>query len=339
MPSVPAVAPVVLSAEQMVQLLHWSRGGSTPYRLVIRAQIVLLASYGHSNRKIARLLRVHPLTVSRWRSRFELLGLEGISREAPRCGSPPPLPSETLRRVLEKTLRERPPGRRHWSTRSLAQEVGVSHTTVRRIWKAHGIRPGDSRVKVLAARSPYHPVRVDLAGVFANPPQRAVVLSVRPIGEGARPPAGSHPASGTLLEDHPPAGRDWMKDLTTTLALLENPTAPGARRRHLEREFLSFLRAVAERRLDGDRMVVVAESEGPSISPSLVRWLSRHPEVSARVVQGSDAFRETLTNVVRDPGTGAPCPESLPGFQSAVVRWKRESPMLPRPFAWRPDTA
>lgn len=192
---------------------------------------------------------------------------------------------------------------------------------------------------MLAAQSPYRPFRVELVGVFASPPQRAVVLSVRPIGEGPRPPTGASPVSGTPLEGPRATGGDWMKDLTTTLSLLENPAPPGARHRDVDREFLSFLRAVAERRLDGDRMVVVAESEGPSLSPSLGRWLSRHPEMSARVVQGSDAFREGVTELVRDPGTGTPSPESLPGFQSAVVRWKQESLMLPRPFAWRPDTA
>ena len=87
----PRLPRIVLRPDQYVALVRWSRGGSTPYRLVKRAQIVLLASEGRNNREIARAVGVNPITVRRWRSRFRLLGLEGIRRDAPRLGSPPPV--------------------------------------------------------------------------------------------------------------------------------------------------------------------------------------------------------------------------------------------------------
>lgn len=337
---VPGVSPLPVSPVQREQLLQWSRGGATPFRLVVRARIVLLASFGYSSRKIARLVRVSPVTVHRWRSRFELLGLEGIRREAPRSGSPPPLSRELVQRVLEISLWERPVGRRHWSTRSLAKEVGVSHSTVRRIWKMYGIRPQSSRVKILAEHSPYLPMQVDLAGVYVNPPQRAVIFSVRPVGPSPEETVGGpSPRKGPL-----PAAvdkRDWMKDLVTTLAALDRPTGPPTRHRNLDREFLTFLRAVTEHRLGKDRIVLVAESPPPSSSPQISRWLDRHPELTARLVEKSEPLAEGVSRAIgASPGVTPAAAYSLSNLarlQSAVDRWKRDSQASARPFAWKPE--
>jgi len=326
---------VLLSDDQRSQIERWSRGGSTPYRLVVRSRIVLLAANGHSNREIARLLSTNPITVARWRSRFILLGLEGIRNEAPRSGSPPPVSEEVVRAVIAKTLNDHPRGRTHWTTRSMARVVGVSHSTVRRIWKSYGIRPNRSRLSQLAVDPRFRPRKATLAGVYVNPPQRAVALSLsdgssaRPVVLHRRPgvdPGSSRPLPGT-----------WMKELVTTLNLLDRQEPVRTSKRHLEQEFLSFLRFVQNRRTANEKIVLLAEPGGPSLSPQLSRWLSRHPQVSTEFCAGPDIWKEKVVEFIRDASENRAegvAPGGLPKFLTAVDRWKKVSVDGQRPFAW-----
>lgn len=331
----PRIPPIILSEDQRAQLRKWSRGGSTPYRLVIRSRIVLLASDGHSNRDIARILFTNAITVARWRSRFLLLGLDGIRTEAPRNSSPPPVPEDVVQRVIAKTLNERPLDRPRWSTRSLGQEVGVSHSTVRRIWKSYGIRPNRSRVALLAQDSRFRLKKVDLVGVYVNPPQRAVALS---LSDDSRP--GPVPSVRRSWDDagslSPPTGT-WMKELVTTLNLLDRQDPVRTSKRHIDQEFLSFLRFVQNRRMANDRIVLLAEASGPSLSPQLSRWLSRHPQVSTEVCAGTETWKQKIIEYIRDASENrAPgvAPGGLPKLLNAVDRWKKVSVGGQRPFAW-----
>jgi transposase len=115
------------------ELLRWSRGRSTPARQVLRAGIVLLAAEGRINREIAEQLRTAKKTVSLWRTRFADRHLAGIERDAPRSGRKPAIRQATVRTILAKTTQETPAGATHWSTRTMAKALGISHATVARV--------------------------------------------------------------------------------------------------------------------------------------------------------------------------------------------------------------
>lgn len=326
---------MVLTEDQQKLLAKWSRGGSTPYRLVMRSKIVLLAAEGCSGRSIARQLHVNPITVARWRSRFLLFGVDGLRHEAPRLGSPPPVSEELVQAILHKTLFERPRRASRWSTRSLGRAVGVSHSTVRRIWKAHGVSPSRSRVATLARDTRFLPMSIDLVGVYVNPPHRAVALSLR--NDEAPRPEG--PVEGPAPPVSRPVriGKSWVVDLATTLNLLDDHEFKGSSRRLLEREWLSFLESVHERRQSKEQIQVLAESIGPAIHRPLNRWLQRHPEFSARVREGNTSLRQIVVEWLGETSTHGPAdtpPASLPGLRTAVERWVRETADEPRPFAW-----
>jgi transposase len=313
--------------EQRSQLERWSRGGATPFRLVVRSQIVLLASDGLSNRAIARQLHTNPITVARWRSRFSLLGLEGIRTEAPRSGSPPPISNELVRTILHKTAHERPKGRTRWSTRSLAREVGVSHTTVRRVWRKFGIRPNRSRVAQLVEGSTFRPQRLDVVGLFVNPPQRAIAIS---FGD----------ESSRLPQPKDPTNRPWLKDLVTTLDLMDQQRPVRTSQRYVDQEFLTFLRSVQERRSRDESIHVFAESKGGSPSPAVSRWLSRNPQVSARLQAGSEPWQQKVLEWIREVLEGRPNgspPVSLPSLRTALERWMRDGGENVPHFAWTRD--
>jgi transposase len=127
---------ITLTKEERTMLSVWLRL-RTPTRLALRANIILLAADGGTNREIAGRLQASPKTVSLWRRRFLAGRLAGIEKEAPRSKLKI---NETMSQlILHKTMKERPPNAIRWTTRSLAKELGVSPSMVQRVWKANGL--------------------------------------------------------------------------------------------------------------------------------------------------------------------------------------------------------
>jgi len=110
---------IVLTDVERTQLMKWSRGRSTPARLVQRAKIVLLAAEGTNNKDIASQLQCTRRTVSRRRNRFAEQWVAGIEKDAPRAGRKPSVRAKKEVEFIRKTTQDTPPGAAHWSTRSM----------------------------------------------------------------------------------------------------------------------------------------------------------------------------------------------------------------------------
>ena len=133
------VAPTIaLTVEQKNELTRLSRSNTSSVRLARRAKIVLLASSGHDNTQIAEELDVGRVQVRRWRERYARDGLAEIEQDLPRGGRKPTVDAHELVRLTTQTL---PDHANHWSTRTMAKVAGVGATTVRRVWRAHGLKP------------------------------------------------------------------------------------------------------------------------------------------------------------------------------------------------------
>lgn len=170
------IAPsVTLTPEQRSKLEAYARGRSVAQRLVERARIILLAAEGKQNDEIANQLDIGRHTVARWRVRFLNLGVAGLEKDAPRPGR---TPTVNAQEIIQKTTQEKPSNATHWSTRSMARAVGVSEASVRRVWQAHGLKP--HRVETFKiSRNPHFAEKLDdIVGLYINPPQHAIVLSV-----------------------------------------------------------------------------------------------------------------------------------------------------------------
>src|SRR5436309_8490904 len=136
------IAPALrLSPEQRTILESQTRGRSLPVRVAERARIVLFAASGQQDKEIAAGMAITPKKVSRWRKRFLTLGVAGLEKDAPRPGRKPKIGPRLRKRVVTLTTRHRPTNATHWSTRTMAAAVGISEASVRRIWRAHGLKP------------------------------------------------------------------------------------------------------------------------------------------------------------------------------------------------------
>ena len=175
----PRTAALVLTEEEREALRRLVRRRGAGQAAVMRAHIVLMADAdpAATNKAIATHLGVSRQSVITWRKRFLAHRLEGLV-DAPRSGAPRQVGDEAVEAVIALTLESQPKGATHWSTRTMAQRVGMSQTMVSRVWRAFGLAPHRSETFKLF-RDPAFVDKVrDVVGLYLNPPERALVLCV-----------------------------------------------------------------------------------------------------------------------------------------------------------------
>ena len=133
---------------------------------------------GKLNQQIAAELGTGMKTVCLWRNRFAKSGLAGIEKDAPRGGRPATARAEVAAEIIRKTTTEKPPAATHWSTRTLAAELGTSPAMVQRVWKANRLQPHRTKTFKLSNDPQFAEKLVDVVGLYLNPPEHALVLCV-----------------------------------------------------------------------------------------------------------------------------------------------------------------
>jgi transposase len=131
---------IVLSDAEREQLEAWARRRKSAQALAQRSRIVLAAAAGTPNMRIAAALGVGRPMVTKWRSRFAEGRLDALVDE-PRPGRPRTIADAKVQEVIVRTLETKPKDATHWSTRSMAEQVGLTQSAVHRIWKASGLQP------------------------------------------------------------------------------------------------------------------------------------------------------------------------------------------------------
>src|SRR4051794_3295590 len=169
------LADLVLTDDERQTLQTWASRPKSTLRLATRARIVLACAEGLENQQVPARLRVCSATVGTWRRRFLERRLEGLADE-PRPGAPRKITDADVERVVTRTLEAKPKSATHWSTRGLAAEVGMSQSSIGRIWRAFGLKPHRAGTFKLST-DPFFVEKVrDVVGLYMSPPERAIVL-------------------------------------------------------------------------------------------------------------------------------------------------------------------
>jgi len=162
--------------EQKAQLQAWIRAPATLQEIVLRSRICLLAHQDLGNRQIARQLKTSRPTILLWRKRFASCGVVGLEHEPPRKQRSQRFDDQLIIKIVDTTLQTTPKTLSHWSTRSLAQHLGVSHMTVARVWDSHGLQPHRIRTFKLSRDKQFVQKLTDIVGPYMNPLDKTIYL-------------------------------------------------------------------------------------------------------------------------------------------------------------------
>ena len=186
-----AAKAIWIDENQRNELTQLERAGKTPQKVALRARIILLASDGIANTEIAAQLHTTRPTVILWRNRFLQLGIPGLLRDRSRPGRIKSITPSVVQEVVNRTLHTTPRDATHWSVRTMATEMGVSRTTVHRIWKQHKLQPHRVETFKLSTDKEFVEKVRDVVGLYMNPPDHALVQCVdeksQRIGKTVRP--------------------------------------------------------------------------------------------------------------------------------------------------------
>jgi len=271
--------PIELTDEEFAQLQAWARRRTSAQALAQRSRIVLLAADGLKNVEIARELGVHRPMVTKWRNRFAELRLEGLVDE-PRPGRPRTITDEQVEEVIVRTLETTPKDATHWSTRSMAAEVGLSREAVGRIWRAFGLAPHRQQTWKLSKDPQFVDKVKDVVGLYLDPPERAVVLCV---DEKSQIQALDRTAPilpmlpGTPERATHDYKRSGTSSLYAALDITSGKVIGALHSRHRAIEFRKFLQTI-DREVPADLDVhVVLDNSSTHKTPAIQRWLAAHP--------------------------------------------------------------
>jgi transposase len=331
---------IVLSNDERKALTAWSRGRSTPARLVLRAKIVLAAAEGKTNETIAAECRTSKPTVGRWRSRFAALRIAGIEKDAFRPGRTPAITAETMACIVRKTTQEKPETATHWSTRSMAKAMGVGKDTVRRIWVAHGLKPHLTRTFKLSNDPHFVEKLTDVVGLYLDPPEHALVLcadektSIQALDRTQRGLPLHRGRCGTMTHDYK---RNGTTTLFAAIEMTEGRLIGTCMSKHRHQEWIKFLKQIdAETPAELDLHLIV-DNYATHKHPQVQSWLKRHRRFHVHFTPTSSSwlnlverwFREITDNRIRR-GTF----RSVEQLVQAIMDYIQQHNRSPRPFVW-----
>jgi transposase len=298
------IAPViVVSNEDRKTLLRWSRGRRVPSRLVLRAKIVLLAASGKLSQEIATELTTGAKTVCLWRKRFAQLGLTGIEKDAPRGGRPDQARAAIAAEIVRKTTTEKPCAATHWSTRTLAAELGTSASMVQRVWKAERLQPHRTKTFKLSNDAQFAEKLVDVVGLYLNPPDHAIVLCVDEKSQiqaldRTQKSLPIYPGRlGTMTHDYK---RNGTTTLFAALNVAEGIVIEACMSRHRHQEWIKFLKHIDAATDPEAQLHLVADNYATHKHPKVRRWLTRHPRFHMHFTPTSSSWLNLVERWFRD---------------------------------------
>jgi transposase len=338
MPSSVAVE-ITLTGEERAQLEAWARRRSTAQALAQRARIVLAAADGLKNTEIAERLAVGRPMVTKWRNRFAEQRLDGLLDE-PRPGRPRTISDEQVDEVIVRTLETTPNDATHWSTRSMAREVGLTQNAVLRIWHAFGLQPHRQDTFKLSSDPQFVEKVHDVVGLYLNPPERAVVFCVDEKSQ-IQALDRTQPILPLLPGVPERASHDYRRAGTSSLyAALDLTTGKVIGRlhaRHRAIEFKKFLQAIDREVPDRLAVHLVLDNSSTHKTPAIKRWLAAHPRFVLHFTPTSSSwlnlverwFGELTTKLLKRAAH-----RTVTALNQDIRAWIEAWNDDPRPYVW-----
>ena len=328
---------IVLTTSEREELKSLIRSGLTSVRLALRARIVLLAADGMRNKDIAMELGVDRGQATRWRERYSALRLPGIERDLPR-GAPPV--KVDVARLLALTTESKPEAATHWSTRTMAAELGVSAASVSRHWRAKGLKPHLIRGFKVSRDPKFAEKLEDVVGLYLSPPEHAIVLC---CDEKSQVQALDRTQPGLPLKK----GRaetmthDYKRNGTTTLFaalnVFDGQVIAQCQQRHRHEEWIRFLRQIDRETPKGKSLHLICDNYATHKHPNVQAWLEKHPRFHMHFTPTSASWLNMVERFFRDISVNRlrrGVFTSVPELTKAIEQYVAVHNANPKPFIW-----
>jgi len=295
--------PVTIDKSQRETLQQWVRSRSLPARQIERARIVLLAAEGKTDLEIGVNLRISNQKAARWRKRFLQFGLAGLLKDAPRPGRKPAISAKLKEELIRRTTQSKPANATHWSTRTMAAEMGVSDATVRRIWHAHGLKPHLVESFKISKDKHFAKKLEDILGLYLNPPEHAIVMCVdekSQIQALDRTQPGlplKKGRCGTMTHDYK---RNGTATLFAALNVADGTVISMCDDRHRHQEWLQFLRVIDRVTPASKELHLIADNYATHKHAKVQGWLKRHPRFHVHFTPTSSSWLNMVERFFRD---------------------------------------
>jgi transposase len=316
---------------------------NSPQKHVWRARIVLLTADGRGTAEIMDVTSKTKTVIWRWQERFREEGAAGLWRDKTRPSRIPPLDPAVAERVVAMTLAGPPPAASHWTGSAMAKAAGISVSSVQRIWRAHGLRPHLVRQFKLSNDPQFAGKLREIVGLYVNPPDHAVVLSVdekSQIQALDRTQPGlpmKRGRAGTMTHDYK---RHGVTTLFAALNVLEGKVFGRCMKRHRHQEFIRFLNAIDAKVPKKKTVHVIVDNYAAHKHPKVIEWITKHPRfvfhftpTSASWINAVEGFFANLAKKRLRRGVF----RSLHELKDAIHRFLDATNANPKPFTWTKD--
>lgn len=329
-----------LGPADRAQLVALRANRNTPRKVVWRAEIVLATADGCGTNEIMRRAETSKPTVWRWQERYLDKGVAGLRRDKTRSSRVPPLPREMRLKVIAKTVQETPPNATHWSRSAMAEAMGISPSSVGRIWAEAGLKPHLTRAFKVSNDPLFEDKVTEIVGLYLDPPDRAVVLCV---DEKSQIQALDRTQPGLPLKKGRAATKthDYKRHGTTTLFAALDVTSGRVigecMPRHRAKEFLTFLRRIDHAVRKPRDIHLVLDNYATHKTPEIRAWLEKHPRFKLHFTPTSASwlnlverfFAEITAKRIRRGSYS-----SVGDLENAIYDYLSQHNAKPKPFVW-----
>lgn len=333
-------ARLTVSEQDQRVLERLVKSRNTPQKAVLRSRIVLMSASGTSTSEILRDLHTTAPTITRWRTRYATAGVPGLLKDQTRPGRRRRIDEAQVRAVIDRTLQETPSHATHWSTRTLGARMGLSPATIQRIWKAHGLKPHQVRTFKLSRDPRFVDKLHDVVGLYLNPPEHALVLSVDEKSQiqaldRTQPSLPMKPGrAGTVTHDYK---RNGTTTLFAALNILDGKVIGQCLSRHRHQEFLRFLRLIhrqTPRELD---LHLIVDNYATHSHPEVKAWLEQHPRFHLHFTPTSASWLNLVERwfaKITQQRIRRGVFKSVPDLIKAITDYLEANNANPKPFTW-----
>jgi len=336
---------IELDAQAERQLRILSKRRRIEARVQQRAGLILLAAKGWQNKDIAAEVKLDRRQVALWRRRFLDGGIEALRRDASRSGRTPSVTPEIESRIVNTTLHEKPAAATHWSTRTLAAHLGLSATTIGRVWRRNGLKPHLQDTFKLSRDPRFVDKVVDVVGLYLNPPEHALVLScdeksqIQALNRTQPGLPMKRGRAGTMTHDYQ---RNGTTTLFAALNTLDGTVISMCQARHRHEEWLKFLRLIDRKTPKHLQLHLIVDNYATHKHPDVQRWLAKHPRFVMHFTPTSASWLNMVERFFRDLSENRLKRDSFTSvadLEQAIAQYIEHHNKDPKPLIWTASAA